>query len=140
MKGLSIDELKIGDIGWIEKTISEHDVYTFAGLTGDFSWVHVNEERAKKGRFGQRIAHGMLTIGFISCVIGTQIPGPGTIYLTQDMKFLKPVFFGDTIHAEVEVIEIIKEKNKVKLKTTVANQQGDLVLTGEAYVIPPQSE
>ncbi|MGE5417147.1 MAG: MaoC family dehydratase [Acidobacteriota bacterium] len=140
MKGLSIDELKIGDIGWIEKTISEHDVYTFAGLTGDFSWVHVNEERAKKGRFGQRIAHGMLTIGFISCVIGTQIPGPGTIYLTQDMKFLKPVFFGDTIHAEVEVIEIIKEKNKVKLKTSVSNQQGDLVLTGEAYVIPPQSE
>lgn len=140
MQGRSINELKIGDRDWMEKTVTETDVYNYAGITGDFSWVHVNEERARKGRFGQRIVHGMLTIGFISCVIGTRLPGPGTIYVYQDMKFSRPVFFNDTIHAEVEVIGIDKEKGRVRLKTTVTNQHGETVLSGEAVVIPPDPE
>lgn len=140
MKGYTIDQLKIGDKGWMEKTITETDVYNYAGITGDFSLVHVNEARAKQGRFGKRIVHGMLLMGLVSAVIGTQLPGTGTIYVSQFVRFLKPVFFNDTIRAEVEVIEINKERERVKLKTTCTNQEGLVVLTGEAEVIPPTDQ
>ncbi|NSW92929.1 MAG: MaoC family dehydratase [Firmicutes bacterium] len=140
MQGYTIDRLKIGDKGWLEKTITETDVYNYAGITGDFSLVHVNEARAKQGRFGRRVVHGMLLMGLISAVIGTQMPGTGTIYVSQVVKFLKPVFFNDTIRAEVEVIGIDAERERVRLKTTCTNQDGQLVLTGEAEVIPPTDE
>lgn len=87
--------------------------------------------------FKGRIAHGMLTAGLISGVLGMQLPGPGTIYLSQELKFTAPVKFGDTIKAEVEVVEIIKEKI-VKLKTTCTNQEGTIVLEGHATVMPPK--
>ena len=88
--------------------------------------------------FKGRIAHGMLTAGLISAVLGVHLPGPGTIYLAQDLKFTAPVKFGDTIKAEVEVIEIIEEKNRIRLSTTCTNQSGDTVLKGIATVMPPK--
>lgn len=137
MKGKTIKEIKMGDKASFTKTISESDVYLYAGITGDLNPAHINQVNAEKGMFKTRIAHGMLTAGLVSAVLGMQLPGPGTIYMEQQMQFLKPVYFGDTITAEVEVIEIIKEKI-VKLKTTCTNQKGDIVLDGVATVMPPR--
>ncbi|MBI5546706.1 MAG: MaoC family dehydratase, partial [Deltaproteobacteria bacterium] len=95
---------QVGDKASMSKTVSESDVYSFAGITGDLNPAHVNEVWAKKSRVGGRIAHGMLTGGFISAVLGMQLPGPGTIYLQQSLKFTAPVRLGDTITAEVEVL------------------------------------
>lgn len=130
-------ELKVGDKGCVEKTITETDLYIFAGVTGDFSWLHVNEMRAKKGHFKTRIVHGMLLAGLISNVIGNQMPGAGTIYETQSLRFLKPCFINDTIRAQTEVIELLPA-GRVKLRTTCYNQHGELVIDGEAIVIPPR--
>jgi 3-hydroxybutyryl-CoA dehydratase len=130
-------ELKIGDKGYVEKTITETDLYIFAGVTGDFSWLHVNEVRAAQGHFKTRIVHGMLLAGLISNVVGNQMPGVGTIYETQNMKFLKPCFINDTIRAQTEVVELL-EAGRVRLKTTCYNQHGELVVDGEAIVIPPR--
>ena len=139
MKGKTITELSIGDSACFEKTVSESDVYLYAGITGDFNPAHVNAVEAEKGRFKQRIAHGMLTAGFISAVLGTQLPGPGSIYLGQELKFTKPVLFGDTIRAEVTVLEIREEKNICKLTTVCTNQNGEVVLEGVATMMPPKA-
>ena len=138
MIGKTIDELKIGDTAEFSKTVSESDIYQFAGITGDFNPAHMNEEYAKKTFFKTRIAHGMLAAGFISTVIGTKLPGTGSIYVKQNLSFLAPVRIGDTITACVEVIEIIAEKKRVRLKTTCINQEGTQVLDGEAVVSPPK--
>ena len=138
MKGITISEMKVGDSASFTKTVSEHDVYTYAGVSGDFNPAHVNEVEAQKGMFGKRIAHGMLSAGFISTVLGTQLPGPGTIYLGQELKFTRPVRFGDTVTATCTVSEIRAEKNIVKLDTTCTNQHGEVVLQGMATVMPPQ--
>lgn len=138
MKGKTIQELKIGDKDFVQKTISETDVYLYAGITGDLNPAHVNEEHAKQTFFKGRIAHGMLSAGLISAVLGTKLPGPGTIYLGQELKFTAPVRFGDTIKAEAEVIEKIEEKNRLKIKTTCTNQNGDVVIEGIATVMPPK--
>ena len=138
MKGITISEMKVGDSASFTKTVSEHDVYTYAGVSGDFNPAHVNEVEAQKGMFGKRIAHGMLSAGFISTVLGTQLPGPGTIYLGQELRFTKPVFFGDTITATVTVAELIPEKNRAILDTVCTNQNGDVVIKGKATVMPPK--
>ena len=138
MKGLTIKELNIGDKDYFEKTISESDVYLYAGITGDLNPAHINQREAENSIFKGRIAHGMLTAGLISAVLGMKLPGPGTIYLSQEMKFLAPVRFGDTIKAEVEVIEKIEEKNRIRLNTTCTNQNGEIVLKGIAVVMPPK--
>ena len=138
MIGKTIDELKIGESAEFSKTIAESDVYLYAGITGDFNPAHINEEYAKKTFFETRIAHGMLPAGFISAILGTRLPGPGTIYLKQDLKFLAPVRIGDTITARVEVTEVNRDKKKVRLRTTCTNQDGTLVLDGEAVVSPPR--
>lgn len=130
-------ELKVGDKGFVEKTITETDLYIFAGVTGDFSWLHVNEVRARKGHFKTRIVHGMLLAGLISNVIGNQMPGAGTIYETQTLRFLKPCYINDTIRAQTEVLELMPN-GRVKLRTTCYNQHGDLIVDGEAIVIPPR--
>lgn len=130
--------LQVGDAAEFSKTVSESDVYLYAGITGDFNPAHVNEAYAKKTYFKTRIAHGMLAAGLISAILGTQLPGPGTIYMKQELSFLAPVRIGDTITARVEVTEIIKEKKQVKLRTTCSNQEGELVLDGEAVVSPPR--
>ena len=138
MKGITISEMKLGDSASFTKTVSEHDVYTYAGVSGDFNPAHVNEVEAQKGMFGKRIAHGMLSAGFISTVLGTQLPGPGTIYMGQELRFTKPVFFGDTITATVTVAELIPEKNRAILDTVCTNQNGEVVIKGTATVMPPK--
>ena len=138
MIGKTIEELKLGDVAEFTKTVSESDIYLYAGITGDLNPAHVNEIYAGKTFFKTRIAQGMLTAGFISGILGTQLPGPGTIYLRQELNFLAPVRIGDTITARVEVIEIISEKNRVRLKTTCTNQDGTQVLDGEAVTSPPK--
>ncbi|GAA0069547.1 MaoC family dehydratase [Clostridium sardiniense] len=138
MKGLTIKDLKIGDKDFFQKTITETDVYLYAGITGDLNPAHINEVEAEKGMFKGRIAHGMLTAGLVSTVLGMKIPGPGTIYLGQELKFTAPVKFGDTIKAEAEVIEINEKKNIISLKTTCTNQDGKIVLTGVAKAMPPK--
>jgi 3-hydroxybutyryl-CoA dehydratase len=138
VKGKTIAQIKLGEKAYFEKTISETDVYLYAGITGDLNPAHINEEYAKNTFFKGRIAHGMLTSGFISAVLGMKLPGPGTIYLGQELKFTAPVRIGDTIKAEVEVVEIIEEKNRVKLRTTCRNQDGEVVLDGVATVMPPK--
>lgn len=137
--GKSIDELKVGDVAEFAKTVAETDIYLYAGITGDFNPAHVNEAYAKTTFFKTRIAHGMLTAGFISAIIANQLPGPGTIYLKQDLSFLAPVHMGDTITGRVEVIELNAEKNRVRLKTTCSNQDGVMVISGEGLVSPPKA-
>ena len=136
--GKHIDELKIGDVASFSKTVSESDVYLFAGITGDFNPAHVDEEYSRGTFFKSRIVHGILTAGFISTVIAGQLPGPGTIYISQQLKFLAPVRMGDTLTARAEVAKIISEKNRVILKTTCSIQDGTIVLEGEAVVSPPK--
>lgn len=127
---------EVGMQGSFSKTVSESDVYLFAGITGDFNPLHIDLTQAENGRFGKRIVHGVLILGFISTVIGTQIPGKGTIYLEQDIKFLGPVYIGDTITAFVKINEVLnEEKNILKLDTYVKNQQGEIVLDGFAVVM-----
>jgi 3-hydroxybutyryl-CoA dehydratase len=138
MIGKTLNELKIGDKEEFSKTISEFDIYMFAGITGDFNPAHINEDYAKQTFFKTRIAHGILTAGFISTVIGTKLPGTGTVYVKQDLRFLAPVRIGDTITACVEVVEILDKKNRVRLKTTCFNQDNTQVLDGEAIVSPPR--
>jgi 3-hydroxybutyryl-CoA dehydratase len=137
--GKRIDQIKVGDTAEFAKTVTETDIYLYAGITGDFNPAHVNEAYAKNTFFKTRIAHGMLTAGFISAIIANQLPGPGTIYLKQELSFLAPVRIGDTITARVEVIELITEKNRVRLKTTCSNQDGVVVLDGVGLVSPPKA-
>lgn len=139
MMGKSIEELKVGDRAEFTKTIAESDIYLYAGITGDLNPAHINETYAAKTFFKTRIAHGMLLGGFISSILGNHLPGPGTIYIRQELNFLAPVRIGDTITAKAEVAEIIDEKNRVRLKTTCVNQDGTLVLDGEAIVSPPKA-
>ena len=138
MIGKTINELSVGDTAQFTKTVSEADVYLFAGVTGDFNPAHIDEEYAKKTYFGTRIAHGLLSAGFISTVLGNRLPGPGSVYLRQELTFLGAVKIGDTITAAVEVLEIDTVKGRVRLLTTCDNQEGKRVLTGEAVVSPPR--
>ncbi len=132
MKGYSIDELYIGKKESFTKTITEHDVYTFAGICCDFNPLHVNAEYAKNTRFGERIAHGMLTASLYSTIIGMCIPGADAIFLGQSCRFVRPVKFNDTVTITGEVIDIKKEKRIVTLKMTIVNQNGEVVIEGDA--------
>ena len=136
---MTIQEMKIGDHASVTKTVLETDVYLFAGITGDLNPAHTNEVAASKTMFKTRIAHGMLGAGFISAVLGMYLPGPGTIYMGQELKFTKPVHIGDTVTATATVEEIILEKNRVILDTTVVNQDGEVVIKGKATVMPPKA-
>ena len=138
MNGKRVHEIEVGDTAQFSKTVSESDVYLYAGLTGDLNPAHVDEVFARGTYFKQRVAHGMLSAGFISTILGTRLPGPGTIYMKQSLTFRAPVHLGDTITARAEVIEVNREKNRVRLSTTCTNQDGTLVLDGEALVSPPK--
>jgi len=140
MIGKSIDKIFIGEKASFQKTISESDVYLFAGITGDLNPAHVNEVVAAESIFKGRVVHGILVSGLISTVLGMYLPGPGTIYLGQELKFLLPVKIGDTITAEAEVVEIMLEKNRIKLKTCCYNQNGKMVIEGIATVMPPKKD
>ena len=138
MRGKTLHELKPGAHAEFSKTISESDVYLFAGITGDFNPAHINQTYAEATFFKSRIAHGLLTAGFISTVIGTMLPGPGTIYIRQELNFLAPVYINDTVTASVEVLEVDVEKNRVLLKTLCKNQENELLIEGQALVSPPK--
>ncbi|MCC6892329.1 MAG: MaoC family dehydratase [Anaerolineae bacterium] len=129
--------LKIGDSAERVKTITSEDVWNFAAATGDMNPVHLDDIYAANTRFGRRIAHGMLTGGIISAILGNDLPGPGTVYLGQEFKFKAPVFIGDTITARVEVVKYREDKRITTFRTTCTNQDGVLVLEGEAVVIAP---
>lgn len=135
IRDVKFADIKVGDTASMSKTISEYDVYAFAGLTGDFNPVHVNAEFAKDTIFKGRIAHGMLSVGMISAVLGTSLPGVNTIYLAQELSFKAPVKIGDTVTATVEVLEKIEGKNRVILRTTATTQDGTLVIDGKATVM-----
>ena len=139
-KGKSIHQLKIGDSDQISKTITEKDINDFARVTGDFNPLHLDQAYAEKTIFKGRIAHGLLSVGLLSTVLGNILPGHGTIYLSQEIKFLAPVRIGDTITAKVEVLELISEKNRAKFRTTCMNQDGKEVADGAAWVMPPKKE
>lgn len=116
------------------RTITEADIVDFAGVSGDHNPLHLDSHYAAQTPFGGRIAHGLLTASIISAILGTELPGPGSIYLGQTLKFLAPVRVGDTVRAEVEVIAVREDKRVVTLRTDCINQDGTLVLTGEATV------
>lgn len=137
--GKSIEQLQVGDAAEFTKTVTESDIYLYAGISGDFNPAHVNEVYASGTFFKTRIAHGMLVAGFLSATLANQLPGPGTIYLKQDLRFHAPVRMGDTITARVEILELFVEKNRVRFKTTCTNQEGVVVLSGEALVSPPKA-
>jgi len=139
MNGRNISQIALGDSASFTKTVTETDVVQFAGISGDFNPAHIDAVSAENSIFGQRIAHGMLSAGFISTVLGTQLPGPGTIYMGQELRFTKPVYFGDTVTATCTVVERIEEKNRLKLETIVTNQRGETVITGFATVMPPKA-
>jgi 3-hydroxybutyryl-CoA dehydratase len=136
MQGKKISEISVGDTAEFSKTISEADIYMFAGITGDLNPFHVNEAYAKQTFFKGRIAHGMLLAGFISTVVGCYLPGPGAIYVKQDLKFLAPARIGDTITAKVVVTEVMEEENRIILETFCLNQDGEKVLDGQALLSP----
>lgn len=132
---MRFEELKLGMTDSTTKVITENDVLTFANISTDNNPLHVDEEAAKKGMFGKRVAHGIFVSSLISAVLGTKLPGEGTIYLGQDLKFRRPVYLNDEITAKVEVIELKEEKHIAIFKTVCVNQDGVEVITGTATVM-----
>jgi len=128
-------KFKPGDTASISKTITDDDIQKFADASGDHNPLHLDDEFAKSTRFGRRIAHGMFSASLISAVIANQLPGQGSIYLGQTLKFVAPVFPGDTITARVTVISIRDDKPVMKLETVCSNQHGEVVIKGEATVL-----
>lgn len=135
-EGCFFEDLSVGQKASFGKTITEADIVLFAAVTGDTNPMHLNAEYAKDSIFGERIAHGMLAAGLITKVMGTQLPGPGTIYLSQSLRFRKPVRIGDTVTATVEITALNAEKYRATL-TTVCTVKGEPVLEGEALVAVP---
>lgn len=127
--------IEVGETASFTKTITETDVILFAGSTGDMNPFHINEEYARQTRFGRRIAHGMLVTGLISAVMGMKLPGPGTIYLRQELDFRQPVYIGDTITAVAEVLHVREDKPIVTLSTNCYNQRDEIVVEGRAVVL-----
>jgi len=136
MLGKTIEEIKVGDSADFTKSVTGYDIYSFAGVTGDFNPAHINTEFASESSFGKTIAHGILSIGFISNVLGTQLPGPGSITVGLECDFRRPVYIGDTITATVEVTKKDEARNRVWLRTYCTNQRGELVVEGEAKMMP----
>ncbi len=135
-EGFSIEELKVGQSASMRKTVTEADIILFAGITGDFNPAHIDEEYAKTSMFKGRIAHGMLSAGFISAVLAMKLPGPGSIYLGQAMKFKAPVRIGDTVKTTVTVTEINIDKKIVKLDT-VCSVGDTKVVVGDCTMMKP---
>lgn len=129
--------LEIGASASRTKLTTDDDVRAFAQASGDTNPVHLDDAYAATTQFGRRIAHGMLTASVISAILGNDLPGPGTIYLGQDLKFKAPVYIGDTITAVVELIKYREDKRIATFRTTCTNQSGTLILEGEAVVIAP---
>lgn len=138
MRSIPMDELKVGDAVETRKTVSETDVYLFAGISGDFNPLHVDEEYAKSTPFGARVAHGPLTLALCAGPLGTELPGLGTVAVSNQIEYLRPVFFGDTITVRVEVAELDRERGRASMAITWRNQHGDRVAAGTMVVKPPR--
>lgn len=132
--------IKVGDSASIQKTFTDSDVLTFAIISGDKNPIHLDEDYAANTQFKHRIVHGILTSGLISAVLGMQLPGPGSIYLQQTIKFLAPVFLDDTITAIVTVKNIREDKPIITLETKCVNQDGTIVIDGEAVLLVPRDD
>ena len=139
MIGVTIHELAVGDHAELTRVAGEGDIAGFVDSVGDYNPIHSDRAYAAATSFKERIAPGIWTAGLISAVIGTRLPGPGTIYLSQDLRFLHPVRLGDTVTARVDVVEVSPEKNRVRLRTSCLNQEGEEVLAGEAVVKPSRT-
>ncbi|MCF4164724.1 MaoC family dehydratase [Zavarzinia compransoris] len=135
-QGLYFEDLSVGQSATFAKTVSEADILMFAGVSGDTNPVHLDAEYAATTPFKERIAHGMLSAGLISAVLGTKLPGPGAIYVGQTLKFKAPVRIGDTVTAKAEVVELDPGKKRVVLRTT-CQIKGRVVVDGEATVMVP---
>ena len=139
MNGLYLEDLKVGMSAMFGKTVTEADIMAYAGVSGDTNPIHLHDGFARSTRFGQRIAHGMLSAGFISAVIGTRLPGPGSVYISQTMNFMAPVLIGETITAVATITAIDDKRRRVTLKTQCLN--GDkVVIDGEATILAPRRE
>ena len=134
--GRFFEDLAVGQSASFAKTVTEADIVLFAGVSGDTNPVHLDQEFAAKTMFKGRIAHGMLSAGFISTVLGTKLPGPGCIYISQTLKFKAPVKIGDTVVAKVELTELVAEKKRATFKTT-CSVGGTVVIEGEAVTMVP---
>ena len=132
--GYDIEDISIGMSAEIAKTITEADILLFSAVSTDTNAVHLDEEYGKTTMFGGRIAHGMLSASLVSAVLGTRLPGPGVIYMSQSLRFKAPVRIGDTVHARVTVKEVITDKARVVLDT-VCSVGGKPVIEGEAMVM-----
>jgi acyl dehydratase len=139
MVGTTIEELSVDDRAELVRRLDDRAITAFIDATGDENPLHGDGAFAAATTFRTPIAPGLLTAGLISAVIGTRLPGPGTVYLSQTLKFVRPVRPGDTITARVRVLEILPERNRVRLATVCANQHGEEVLLGEAWVLPPRA-
>ena len=126
---------KTGDSASVTRTIGDKEIHAFAELFDDYNPLHINDAYAQRSRFGGRIAHGVISLGLISHLIGMKLPGTGAIYLEQNARFLKPVRTGDTITASVEVTKIRPDKPILTLATRCVNQAGEVVMEGEAVVL-----
>ena len=129
--------IKVGDNASLTKTFSDQDVRSFAEISGDKNPVHLDDEFAAQTQFKKRLVHGILTAGLISAVLGTELPGPGSIYLSQSINFRAPVFIGDTITATATVVKMREGKPIVTLETVCKNQDEVVVLKGEAVLLAP---
>jgi 3-hydroxybutyryl-CoA dehydratase len=130
--------LKIGDNASRTKIVTDADIQAFAQASGDTNPVHLDDDYAATTRFGRRIAHGMLTASVISAILGNDLPGPGTVYMSQTLAFKAPVYIGDNITTTVEVVAYREDRRIATLRTTCTNQDGILVLEGEATVLAPK--
>ena len=139
MIGKTIADLNPGDRAELTRVVEQDDIAAFVEAVGDYNPVHSDAAYAAGTPFKVPIAPGIFTAGLISAVIGTQLPGPGAIYLSQSLKFVKPVKAGDTITARAEVIEVIRERNRIRLQTVCVNQHGEEVLSGEAWIMPSKT-
>ena len=127
----------VGQHATSQRTVTSHDVVLFAAVTGDLNPVHVDEGYATQSQFGARIAHGMLTAGFISATMAMQLPGPGAVYLSQTLRFLRPVRINDTVTTRVEIIGVESATRQLTVATTVSNKLGKRIVEGEAVVLIP---
>lgn len=134
-----MEEFYCGKKAEEQRIITEEDILAFAEVSRDYNPIHVDKQIAEKSIFGQQIAHGMLSASMFSGILGTKMPGSGTIYLKQELEFLKPVFVGDCLTAKVEIVEILP-KNKAKLSTIITNQKSENVVSGHAIVKLPHEQ
>ena len=139
MIGRTIDEVAPGEHAELTRVVAEDDIAAFVDAVGDYNPVHSDVAYAATTPFREPIAPGIFTAGLVSAVIGTRLPGPGAIYVSQSLRFVKPVKAGDVITAGVVVVEVLRDRNRLRLQTVCVNQRGEEVLSGEAWVLPSRA-